>query len=111
MASNPPDRRPSAVPLHDEIRHERKRLALLRRGKPLEVGLRGLRVGVGARERVLDTRVLDDQPADLLDLRRDQARTPEERADTLRLRRRAPLELPDRWTRALARARDRATRR
>src|SRR5216110_48894 len=108
MASNPSDRRPSAVPVHDEIRHERERLALLRRWKPLEVGLRGLRVGVCARARVLDTLVLDDQPADLLDLRRDQARTPEERADTLGLRQREPLEHHDQRKRPLALAQVRA---
>src|SRR5438093_9145745 len=79
MASNPSDRRPSAVPIHDEVRHERERLALLRRREDLEVGLRGPRVGVGPRARVLDALVLDDQPADLLELRRDQGRTPEER--------------------------------
>src|SRR6058998_2814009 len=82
MASNPSDRRPSAVPVHDEVRH--------------------------ARARVLDTLVLDDQPADLLDLRRDQARTPEERADTLRLRRREPLEHHDQRKRPLALAQVRA---
>src|SRR5947208_11821094 len=95
MASNPSDRRPSAVPVHDEIRHERERLALLRRREGLEVGLRGLRIGVGPRARVLDALVLDDQPADLLELRRRVARTPEERADALRLGRRQPLEHRD----------------
>src|SRR3989442_1679713 len=76
MASNPSDRRPSAVPIHDEVRHERERLALLRRREDLEVGLRGPRVGVGPRAPVLDALVVDDQPADLLELRRDQGRTP-----------------------------------
>src|SRR5439155_65813 len=92
MASNLSDRRPSAVPIHDEVRHERERLALLRRREDLEVGLRGPRVGVGPRARVLDALVLDDQPADLLELRRDQGRTPEERADALRLGRYQPPE-------------------
>src|SRR6266704_1992428 len=110
MASNPSDRRPSAVPIHDEVRHERERLALLRRREDLEVGLRGPRVGVGPRARVLDALVLDDQPADLLELRRDQGRTPEERADALRLGRYQPPEHRDQWQCPLSLAQVRADR-
>src|SRR3989449_7121780 len=110
MASNPSDRRPSAVPIHDEVRHERERLALLRRREDLEVGLRGPRVGVGPRARVLDALVLDDQPADLLELRRDQGRTPEERADALRLRRYQPPEHRDQRECPLSLAQVRADR-
>src|SRR5439155_67716 len=110
MASNPSDRRPSAVTIHDEVRHERERLALLRRREDLEVGLRGLRVGVGPRARVLDALVLDDQPADLLEHRRDQARTPEERADALRLGRLEPPERRDQRERPLSLAQVRADR-
>src|SRR5437016_5000852 len=108
MTSNPSGRRSSAVPIHDEVRHERERLALLRRQEHLEVGLRGLRVGVGARAGVLDPLVLEDQPADLEEVGRREARATQERPDALRIGRRDPVKHHDQRERPLSLAQVRA---
>src|SRR6059036_198151 len=61
---------------------------------------------MGLRPSVLDAVVLEDQPADLLELRRYQARTPDE----LRLGRRELVEHRDQRERALSLAQVRANR-
>src|SRR5947209_19263784 len=65
---------------------------------------------MGLRPSVLDAVVLEDQPADLLELRRYQARTPEERPDALRLGRRELVEHRDQRERPLSLAQVRANR-
>src|SRR5436309_14243933 len=65
---------------------------------------------MGLRPGVLDAVVLEDQPADLLELRRYQARTAEERPDALRLGRRELVEHRDQRERPLSLAQVRANR-
>src|SRR4026208_875595 len=56
-----------AVPVDDEIRDQHQRLLVLGIRERAERGLGALRVLVSAVERVLDPRVLDHQPPELLD--------------------------------------------
>src|SRR6266849_10756639 len=58
----------SAVAIDDEIRDQDQRLLVLRAREGPERVLRALSVLVGPLERVLHARMLDHEPADLLDL-------------------------------------------
>src|SRR4030095_2780602 len=91
-----------AVPVHHEVRDEDQGLLVVGVGEELAVILGGLRVGMGALERVLHTLVADDQPADLLDVGRLRPRALEHGLDALALGGLRPGEHGDQGQRALA---------
>src|SRR5438093_3014663 len=91
----------STIAIDDEVRDQRQRVPLLGRRERRQIGLRGLRVLVRPRERVLDPRVVHDAPPDLLDLLGVERGALEEALDPGRLRRGRPLEHGDERQRAL----------
>src|SRR5258705_3773409 len=85
----------STIAIDDEVRDQWPRLALLRRCDRGQRGLRRPRVLVRLGQGVLDTLVIDDVAADLVDLLRVEGVTLEEALHALGLRRRRAGEHRD----------------